>query len=63
MLELFQHELLIEYHLSFPLHCEIQSFLEADDPFSGRHYFITSNWEEMDLAGNIVRYRVSRAVC
>jgi hypothetical protein len=36
---------------------------EADDPFSGRHYFITSNWEEMDLAGNIVRYRVSRAVC
>jgi hypothetical protein len=34
---------------------------EADDPFSGRHYFITSNWEEMDLAGHIVRYRVSRA--
>jgi hypothetical protein len=30
-------------------------------PFSGRHYFITSNWEEMDVTGNIVRYRISRA--
>jgi hypothetical protein len=34
---------------------------EAGDPFSGRHYFITSDWEEMTVTGNIVRCRVSKA--
>jgi hypothetical protein len=36
--------------------------LTRDDmPFTGRHHFITSNWEEMDLTGDIVRYQVSTA--
>jgi hypothetical protein len=34
---------------------------EAREPFSGRHYFITSNWEEMNFNGNIVRYQLSDA--
>jgi hypothetical protein len=33
----------------------------ANGDFPGRHYLITSNWEELDLAGNIVRYRMEGA--
>jgi hypothetical protein len=31
------------------------------DPFSRRHYFITSDWEEMNVDGNIVRYQLTNA--
>jgi hypothetical protein len=31
------------------------------EPFSGLHYFITSNWEEMNVDGNVVRYQLSTA--
>jgi hypothetical protein len=39
----------------------LPEFVKDGDPFTGRHHFITSNWEEMNSAGNIVRYRVSKA--
>jgi hypothetical protein len=34
---------------------------DDDDPFGRRHYFITSNWEEMNVEGNIVRYQLTNA--
>jgi hypothetical protein len=47
--------LAVKYVLLLP------ELMDDDQPFSGRHYFITSNWEEMNRAGNIVRCQVSRA--
>jgi hypothetical protein len=36
---------------------------EEAELFSGRHYFITtSNWEEMNVEGNIIRYQLSNAI-